>query len=90
MSVTFPIETTTDNGVRVITCRRSPRDFETAAVFEGKLLTLLVAPNPIQAGKLHRLLMQTWGAASKSNLLDESQDAARFVERAPAVEAEER
>jgi ribosome biogenesis protein Tsr3 len=86
MSVTFHIETTAQNGVRVITCRRSQHEFETAAIFRGRLLNLLTAPNPIHAGKMHRLLFEAWSKASEANLLDESQNAARFVEHAPLAD----
>ena len=75
----FPVETSFPNGVRVVTCRRSQRAFESAAIFRGKLLNLLPAEDPIHAGQLHKLLAQAWGSASESNLLDESQDAPRML-----------
>jgi hypothetical protein len=74
-SGSFPIETSFPNGVRVVTCRRSQRAFESAAIFRGKLLNLLSAEDPIHAERLHELLASTWGSASESNLLDESEGA---------------
>jgi len=78
--LSFPIESVTRSGVRVVTVQRSPAAFETAAVFRGKLLNLLHAENALRAGRLHRLLAEAWGSASEGNLLDEASDAPPFVE----------
>lgn len=77
----FPMESIFSNGVRVVTFRRSRREFESAAIFRDKLLNLLPAEDPIHAERLHRLLASTWGTASEGNLLDESQDAPRLRSR---------
>lgn len=66
----FPIETVLPSGIRVFTCRKAPGTFETAAVFQGKLLNLLLARNPVRALHLHRLLSVSWGAAEEIFLVE--------------------
>ena len=68
----FPVETFLPTGVRILTYRRAPESFDTAAVFRGKLLNLLTSKSPIQAGRMHRLLVESWGAASEGNLIDDA------------------
>jgi len=63
-SLGFPIETKLKNGIRIVTYKKAHREFESAAIFDKKLLNLRVMTTPIEASKHHDLLVKTWEAAA--------------------------
>lgn len=70
-SFALPIETKFKNGVRIVTFKKAQREFESAAIFQRRLLSLLIAATPMHARKQHAILAEAWGLVSESNLHDE-------------------